>query len=183
MVRATFTVGVFGLACWNVGGTLLIKVNVRTDQEAQRKKIGLADPSVRIVDLPGGGVEIEDLAGQENSLLGALRREINEETGGCSIEPVGKLSVPYLAVSDKKGPDGQVGDLAFWLPILLKGKPRPTAEALDHPWISLQQLEAATEYRVVAGLAKTGRSGQMLRAAFAFYDARKGSAEFFSVPD
>jgi 8-oxo-dGTP pyrophosphatase MutT (NUDIX family) len=183
MARATFAVGVFGLACWNDSGTLRIKVNVRTDQEAQRKKASAADPNIKFVDLPGGGVELKDLSSRQSPLLDALRREIAEETGGCSIEPVGDFSAPYLVVSNAEAHDRPAGDLAFWMPVVLKGRPRPSAEALDHPWLSLQQVEAETEYRVVAGLNNAGRSGRMLRAAFAFYQGHMGNAGYFSVPE
>lgn len=183
VARALFKVGVFGLACWNDNGVLRIKVNVRTDQETQRKKIGLTDPNIKIIDMPGGGVEIEDFSGQQVSLFEVLQREIAEETGGCSIKSVGDFSAPYMVALNTQPPDGVVGDLAFWMPVILKGRPKPSAEALDHPWINLEQLEAETEYRVVAGLGKAGRSGQMLRAAFAFYQAQAGNAEYFSVPE
>ncbi len=175
--------GVFGLACWNDKGILRIKVNVRTDQEGQRNKIGATDSNIQMIDLPGGGVEIEDLSNLQCSLLHVLQREIAEETGGCSIDPVGDFSAPYMIVLNREGSGHVEGDLAFWIPVILKGRPRPSVEALDHPWISLQQLEAETEYRVVGGLGKAGRSGKMLRAGFSFFQAHIGNTRCFSVPE
>jgi hypothetical protein len=184
MAKATFTVGVFGLACWNDDGTLRIKVNVRTDQARQRGLAGLpADSPVKIIDMPGGGVEIEDFPDpKQASLLEVLRREIMEETGGCSFDPLdAQFSGPVIAITNTIDPAKPTGDLAFWMPIRLYGMPVPSNEASEHPWISRQQLEEETEYRAVGGLGKAGRTGRMLRDAFIFYEMNKHH-NLFSTP-
>lgn len=72
------------------------------------------------------------------------------------------------------------GDLAFWKPIVLHGEPKPSDEALDHPWVTRAELEAGTTYRAVSGLGLAGRTGKMMVAALDFYDANKDKPEFFS---
>lgn len=184
MAKATFTVGVFGLACLkDDDGTLRIKVNVRTDQEKQRKLAGLSEDSkVLIVDMPGGGVELADFPEPKDALLfDVLAREIKEETGGCTIRALGHFSGPFMVVTNNQDETKPTGDLAFWVPVLLCGTPQPTAEALDHPWITFQQFETETEYRAVGGLGKAGRTGRMLRDAFEFYNTHRRSSKYFSV--
>ncbi len=183
--KALFTVGVFGLACCNDNGTLRIKVNVRTDQDAQKKAAGLAKYSpVQIVDMPGGGVTFEDFVNTpQATLFDVLRREIDEETRGCTVESHGDFSWPFMFVGNVNDPEKAVGDLAFWAPIVLKGKPEPSPEALAHPWVSKEQLEAEIEYRPVGKLGKNGRTGRMLLAAFNFYECRRIDKELFSIPE
>lgn len=185
MSKATFTVGVFGLACWNNHDTLHIKVNERTDQKRQRKLAGLPENStVKIIDMPGGGVELLDFTDlKQTSLFDVLRREIMEETGGCAIRQAGPFSEPFMVVTNNLEDSKPTGDIAFWMPVILKGKPRPTSEAQDHPWITLDQLEEETEYRAVGSLGKIGRTGRMIRAAFAWYGDRRGIPECFSTPE
>lgn len=172
MSKATFTIGVFGLACWKDNGLLRIKVNERADQVRQRKIAGLPEDSpVKIIDMPGGGVEISDFPDPKQAFLWTvLERKIAEETGGCKIESIGHFSEPFLVVTNNQDDDKPTGDIAFWWPIVLMGRPRPTSEAQDHPWITLQQLNAETEYRAVGGLGKSGRTGRILRAAFSWYE-------------
>lgn len=186
MAKATFTVGVFGLAC-HIGedGKLRIKVNVRTDQERQRALAKLPpDWPGKIIDMPGGGVDLEDFPDPKAaSLLEVLSREIAEETG-CTTEPLASdFRGPVMVVTNISDAAKPCGDLAFWIPILLRGHPVPTAEAADHPWITQEQLDAETEYRPVGGLGKAGRTGRMLRAAFAFYEAHRDDPHYFSVPE
>lgn len=186
MAKATFTMGVFGLACWNDNGTLRIKVNVRTDQERQRELAKLpADSKVLIVDMPGGGVEIEDFPDtKQANLLDVLKREVAEETGGCTLDFIpADWFGPVMVVTNISDPAKPTGDIAFWRPIKLHGKPKPTSEALDHPWVSEQQLDKETEYRCVGGLGKAGRTGRMLKAAFDFYELHRDKPMYFSTPE
>jgi len=186
VAKATFTVGVFGLACWDDNGTLRIKVNERTDQKKQRELAKLSpDSTVKIIDMPGGGVDLEDFPEMKQAnLLEVLRREVAEETGGCSFEtPTDDFSSPVMVVTNNTDQSKPTGDIAFWRPIVLHGTPKPTNEALDHPWVSEQQLDEETEYRSVGGLGKAGRTGRMLKAAFAFYKSHRGLPQYFSKPE
>jgi len=185
VAKATFTVGVFGLACWNDNGTLRIKVNERTDQERQKKLANLPDDStVKIVDMPGGGVKLEDFPEpKQASLMGVLRREVSEETGGCTIESNAEFSGPFMVVTNNQDDSKPAGDIAFWMPVVLRGKLQPSDEAQDHPWITLAQLEEETEYRAVGGLGKAGRTGRMIKAAFEWYFERRDEPTYFSVPE
>lgn len=185
MSKATYTIGVFALACWNDNGTLRIKVNERTDQERQKRNAGLpSDSTVKIIDMPGGGVQLEDFPDpKEASLLDVLKREVSEETGGCTIEPHGAFSGPVMVVTNNRDDSRPTGDIAFWLPVVLKGKLQTSVEAQDHPWITRDQLVEETEYRAVGGLGKAGRTGRMIIAAFAWYTERKDTDRFFSTPE
>lgn len=186
MSKATFTTGVFGLAARKDGlGNLRIKVNVRTDQERQKKLAGLpADSKVKIVDMPGGGVDFNDFPEPKKAnLFDVLRREVSEETVGCTIEPFGELRGPFMAVTNNTDEMKPSGDMAFWVPIKLRGNPKPSNEALEHPWISREQFEAEDEYRCVSGLGKAGRTGRMIRAAFDFYEANLSQEGIFSHPE
>jgi len=186
VAKATFTVGVFGLACWNDNGTLRIKVNVRTDQERQRELAKLpADSQVLIIDMPGGGVDLEDFPDiKAANLLEVLRREFAEETGGCHFHTLtDDFSGPVMVVTNNQDGTKPAGDLAFWRPIRMYGKPRPTNEALDHPWVSEKELDEETTYRCVGGLGKAGRTGRMLKAAFGFYQAHRDQSQYFSIPE
>ena len=170
-----FNVGVFGIpAKIDADGIVRIKVNVRTDQEAQRKLAKL-DPTstVLLVDCPGGAVGNQD-KGIDDA---ALAREIAEETGGCTITPRGEFRLPFDL---KPKEDGTPGDLAYWKPVVLHGEPKPSNEALDHPWVTRAELEAATKYRAISGLGLAGRTGKMMVAAFDFYEANKDKPELFS---
>ena len=184
MPKATFTAGVYGCACWNDNSLLKIKVNVRTDQIHQRELVGLpTDSDVLIIDLPGGGAMFEDFVGTEKGTLFAiLQREIEEETGGCTIKQVGLWSQPYMAIKNEAAKQGTVGDLAFWTPIVLSGRPVPTDEALDHPWITLRELETEDKYRTVGGLGNLGRTARMLREAFEFFLLSRLNLGMFTDP-
>ena len=183
MAKALFTVGVFGLACKkDENGTLRIKLNVRTDQMRQRKLANLPeDSTILIVDCPGGGAQFEDFPEKNKNLLSVLYREISEETGGCcQMIPIGTLSEPFLAITNTDNPEKPSGDIAFWMPIKLIGDPMPSNEAMDHPWISLQELEDGRVYRPVSGLGMAGRTGRMIRAAFEWFEKYRDEEYLFS---
>jgi hypothetical protein len=181
--KATFTVGVFGLPARKDGlGKLRIKLNVRTDQERQKKLAGLpVDSKVKIVDMPGGGVDFGDFPEPKKAnLFEVLRREVSEETVGCTIEPLGEFRGPFMTVTNSTDDKNPSGDMALWMPVRLHGDPKPSGEALEHPWITREQFEAEDEYRCVSGLGKEGRTGRMIRAAFDFYEANMSQEEIFS---
>jgi hypothetical protein len=181
--KATFTVGVFGLPARKDGlGKLRIKVNVRTDQGRQKKLAGLpADSKVKIIDMPGGGVNFNDFSElKKANLFDGLGREVSEETGGCKIESLGEFRGPFMVVTNNTDDEKPSGDMAFWMPIKIHGNPKPSNEALEHPWISREQFEAEDEYRCVSGLGKAGRTGRMIRAAFDFYEVNMSQGEIFS---
>lgn len=180
MTKATFTIGVFGLAAQKDScGKLRIKVNVRTDQERQKELAGLpVDSKVKIVDIPGGGVDFEDFPEPKKAnLFTVLEREVSEETLGCTIESLGEFRGPFMVVTNNTDDKKPSGDVAFWMPIKLHGNPKPSNEAMDHPWISREQFEKEDEYRCVS-VGKAGRTGRMIRAAFDFYEAN--AEEIFS---
>jgi hypothetical protein len=182
--RATFTVGVFGLAAKIVDGVIRIKVNVRTDQERQKELAKLpANSTVKIIDMPGGGVEFEDFSSlKKEGLFSVLSREIKEETGGCIIIQTSAFFCgPYLAAVNGEDPTKPVGDIAFWMPIKLIGEPKPTNEASEHPWMSRAQFNAEAPYRCVSGLGKLGRTGQMICAAFEHYELHSRKPDCLSV--
>lgn len=184
--KALFTVGVFGLACRIDGlGKPRIKLNVRTDQERQKRLAGLpADSKVKIVDIPGGGIDFNDFPEPEKAnLFDPLRREVSEETLGCVIESIGEFSGPHMVITNNQRDMCSAGDMAFWIPIRIHGNPKPSDEALEHPWISREQLEAEDEYRCVGKLGKEGRTGRMIRAAFDFYEAYMFREAIFSRPE
>lgn len=170
-MKASFTVGVFGLACkQDPFGKLRIKLNVRTDQVRQRKLANLPEDSTTLlVDCPGGTVDFADFPDKQANLLRVLRREVEEETGGCQIEPLGSFSQPFLAVTNIDDESKPSGDIAFWMPIKLIGEPQPSDEAMDHPWISLEELEDGTVHRPVSGLGMSGRTGRMIKEAFSWF--------------
>jgi 8-oxo-dGTP pyrophosphatase MutT (NUDIX family) len=182
VAKATFTVGVFGLACRASNGTLRIKVNVRTDQKRQRQLAGLPeDSAILIIDMPGGGVQLQDFPNpSQASLFEVLKREVYEETGGCTIESLGEFSQPFMVINNNQDENEPAGDLAFWMPILLRGTLLITSEALDHPWITLEELLSETRYRAPGKLGKNGRTSHMLQAAFGFYKSYKANTSFFS---
>lgn len=169
----TFNVGVFGIPAKLVDGVVHIKVNVRTDQQYQRE-VAKLDPTstVLLVDCPGGAVGPED-TGIDDA---ALAREIAEETGGCTITSKSDFRPPLVLFPK----DGKPGDLAFWKPIVLHGDPKPSNEALDHPWVSRAELKSGNKYRPVSGLGLFGRTGRMMIAALDFYEADIGSLGLFS---
>lgn len=185
-LKATFTIGVFGLAALKDSlGNVYLKVNVRTDQERQKKIAGLpADSKVKLVDIPGGGTEFDDFPEPKKAdLFNVLRREVSEETSGCTIEAIDGFRGPFMIVTNITDETKPSGDMAFWMPIKLHGKPKPSNEALEHPWISREQFETENEYRCISGLGKAGRTGRMIRAAFDFYEANTSREEIFSHPE
>jgi len=172
MEKATFTIGVFGMACRIDGhGKPRIMVNVRTDQERQKELAGLPiNSKVKIIDAPGGGIEVNDLIKTKNpNLFEVLQREVSEETA-CEIESCGDFRGPFMIITNNEHDTRPTGDLAFWMPIKIDGEPKPSNEALAHPWISLEDLESETEYRCVGKLGKNGRTGKMILAALYLYD-------------
>lgn len=181
VLKGLFTVGVFGLAARKDKFGIRIKVNVRTDQERQKKIAGLpANSKVKIIDLPGGGVEFNDFIDPKKAdLFDVLRREISEETDGCTLEVLDEFKGPYIAITNSTDESKPYGDMAFWAPIKLYGDPKPSDEAIEHPWISRKEFEAQDKYRCVSGLGKAGRTGRMLRSAFYWYEAH-ASKEVFS---
>lgn len=182
MTKIMFTVGVFGFACRkNEDGDICLKLNVRTDQVRQLQLAGLpADSTVKIIDAPGGGVELEDFPDmKEADLMNILRREVSEETGGCTIESLGELSAPFLLVTNNQDGSKAAGDMALWMPIILNGEPQVSDEAIEHPWITWEEFESEANYRCVGKLGKNGRMGRMIRAAFEFFAAHD-TDEFLS---
>lgn len=167
-----FTIGVFGLAAKLENGVVRIKVNVRTDQERQWELAKLNPiQGVQLVDCPGGGIM------EGETPISALVREIKEETGGCTFEPIGEFSKPlFFFNADLSKPS----DAAMWIPIKLIGKPKPSNEALSHPWISQAEFDAQEPYRCISGLGKLGRTGQMMAQALAWFDANRDHPEIFS---
>lgn len=185
MAKATFTVSVFGLACWNDNGKLRIKVNVRTDQKRQRKLAKLpADSKVLIVDLPGGNVELEDFPDMEHATpLNVLMRKVAEETGGCTLGIIpADFFGPMMMVTNNSDPARPAGDIVFWRPITLHGTPKPTSKVLEHLWVTQLQLADETKYRCVGGLGKYGRIGHMLMTAFDFFQIHRDVPCYFSTP-
>jgi hypothetical protein len=172
------TLGVFGLAARlreldDDVKAIEIHVNERTDQARQKALAKLIEESpVRIIDCPGGGVM------EGETLIEALIREIREETCGCSFLPLAEFSKPlaFLNPNELTKP----ADMALWMPIKLIGQPMPSPEALSHPWITRKQFEAEFPFRPVSGLGKLGRTGQMIKAAFEWFEANRNRPEIFS---
>lgn len=163
--KRIFNIGVFGIPAKLVLGDVRIKVNVRTDQDYQWKAAKLDPiPGVQLVDCPGGAVGPEDVT----SLEDALKREIAEETGGCQIRITGPFSEPFVYMNPD--PDKPC-DIAVWAPIILLGEPKPSNEALDHLWISLDEFNAEKPYRCVSGLGNKGRTGRMMATALSYYQS------------
>ena len=102
--------------------------------------------------------------------------KVTEERGGSTIPQKGNFRPPFALLSKDEKP----GDLAFWKPVVLHDEPKPSNEALDHPWVSRAELEAATQYRAISGLGLAGRTGRMMTAALDFYEANKDKPELFS---
>jgi len=168
MAKAVFHVGVFGIPARLINGVIRIKVNVRGDEAEQARQWTIAKlapiPGVKIIDCPGGAVKPGD-----KSLEEALCREIAEETGGCQLDLLDKdFSQPFEFMSE--GTLEKPGDIAIWRPIRLVGEPKPSAEASDHPWISMAEFEAETLFRCVSGLGNKGRTGRMMRAALEWFE-------------
>lgn len=156
-------VGIFAvIARQGTQGDVEVLINVRTDQERQRQAAGLPDDwSGKIVDLPGGTLQIGD-----SSFEQCLEREITEETGGCDSKMIGDGFIgPFPLIKPETGSADKPHDLAFVAACELFGEPRPTAEASEHRWVTWQQLEAEQEVRLPGKLGKTGRMAKMIHAA------------------
>lgn len=170
LVKAKFTVGVFLVAAKLIDGIVKCGFNVRTDQEKQRDIAKLPKESpILLCDCKGGGIMTADTSFEE-----ALRREVHEETQGCSIGFTDGFRMPKILMKDPSF------DLAFWRPGLLIGDPKPSNEALDHVWLSLEELKSGEKYRPVSGLGLAGRTGQMMTDAFAYYEENKNRLYLFS---
>ena len=179
------SVGVFGLPAKLIKGVIYIKVNERTDQRRQWELAKMEPiPGVSIVDCPGGTMKIQDFEElKAEGLLATLKREIGEETCGCEITVTGDFSRPYFVATNKDDPEKPFGDIAVWAPIILIGEPKPSNEAKSHPWICIAEFEMEKPYRCVSGFGNKGRTGQMIRSAFNFYELMHASGhhmEFFS---
>lgn len=180
MAKATFTVEVFGAAArFDSDGTVRVLVNVRTDQAVQRKRAGIApDSTVKIIDLPGGGITIEDCSDPQNPfpMLRALKREVLEETHCSEVDIIDEISGPIMYIADPPF-DGPQGDMAFWAPIFIHGTPQPSPEATEHVWISRTELvtETVTEtkYRTPGKLGIKGRMGSMILAALRWWEQNR----------
>jgi len=116
------------------------------------------------------------------TLFAVLKREVREETGGCKIKQVGLCSQPDMVIKESAAEQNTVGDLAFWIPIVLFGKPIPTNEALALPWITLGELDREDKFRTVGGLGIRGRTGRMVRDAFEFFLLSRLNSDLFSTP-
>ncbi len=170
--KAKFSVGVFGIPAKIVNGVIRIKVNVRMDQDRQRKAAGLPEDSpIFLVDCPGGGVMTDD-----ESMESALQREVFEETGGCEFIDCDGWQEPLVLLNREKGQY----DIAFWKPIRLAGEPKPSSEASDHPWLSIEDLQSGDKYRPVSGLGLKGRTGQMMLGAIQWFKNAPGGSRYFS---
>ncbi|MBI3256026.1 MAG: NUDIX domain-containing protein [Candidatus Andersenbacteria bacterium] len=169
---ALFKVGLFAFIA-RITGSLDVEflVNVRTDQERQRKNAKLPDDwPGKIVDLPGGTFQVrekvqtddgeEELPGDPD-FESCLTREVGEETAGCEIKPVtDNFSPAFPLIKAETGTSEAPHDLAFIRVMNIIGQPRPNAEASEHRWVTLDQLKAETEVRF-PGLGKNGRMARM----------------------
>lgn len=156
-------IGIFAvIARQNSQSEVQVLVNVRTDQERQQRAAGLPDDwSGKIVDLPGGTLQIGDSGFEQ-----CLEREIAEETGGCDSKMIGGNFIgPFPLIKNDTGSAEKPHDLAFVAACELFGEPQPTAEASEHRWVTWRQLETEQEVRLPGKLGKTGRMAKMIHAA------------------
>lgn len=186
MSKATFTTGVFGLAARRTYQENTHRSwNVRTDQERQKKIAGLpADSKVKIVDIPGGGVDFDDFPEPKKAdLFAVLRRDFrrNWRLHDRTAWRIAKLRSWLLPTTPMKR-----NHRAIW------PSGRQSIFSADQnrrmrPWnihgSPAGIFENENEYRCVSGLGKTGRTGRMICAAFDFYEANESREEFFSHPE
>lgn len=157
-----FRVGVFGLSGRrNDKNEIEFPMNVRTDQERQRKAAGLPDDwKGVIVDLPGGTFQAGDM-----DFASCLKREVFEETGGCNCEVLGGESFlgPFMLIKPDTGTAEKPHDFAFIAPCQITGEMHPTSEASEHRWVTWRQLLDEEEIRLPAK-GKEGRMAKMILA-------------------
>lgn len=158
---ALFKVGIFAvIGRLNYQNEVEILVNVRTDQEKQRKLADLADDWLgMVVDLPGGTLQIGDLSFEQ-----CLEREIAEKTAGCDSKLLSNIFGPFPLIKAETGTAEKPHDLAFVAAVELFGEPRPNREASEHRWVTWKQLEAEQEVWLPGKLGKTGRMAKMISA-------------------
>lgn len=156
---ALCTVGIFAvIGRYNRYRDVEILVNVRTDQERQRQLAGLPDDwPGKIVDLPGGTLQIGDLSFEQ-----CLEREVAEETGGCKSKQFGGFFGPFPLIKEETGTAEKPHDLAFAAAVTLLGEPHPTPEASEHQWVTWRQLQFEEGVRLPGKLSSAGRMGKMI---------------------
>lgn len=159
---ALWKLGIFAVFARRTQGDWKILVNVRTDQEEQRKLAGLPDDWAGvIVDIPGGTFQQED-----ESLEACLEREVSEKTGGCEAKMIHENFLgPFPLINPTTGSAKDPHDLALAAACELIGEPRPTPEAREHRWVTWKQLEAEEVVRLPGKLGKNGRMAKMITTA------------------
>ncbi|OGY31204.1 MAG: hypothetical protein A3C02_04785 [Candidatus Andersenbacteria bacterium RIFCSPHIGHO2_02_FULL_45_11] len=166
---ALFKVGLFAVIGRIINqNSVGILVNVRTDQEKQRKLAELPDDwEGVIVDLPGGTFQMGD-----DTFQTCLAREIREETGGCEPGFFASILGPFPMIKADTGTADKPHDLAFVAACEITGEPIPTPEASEHRWVTWKQLQEETEFRLPGKLGKNGRMAKMIEAAMPLFAAQ-----------